>query len=163
MGNPQISRIIIQPEEFPDVFRITYPLKSGHILSAGSYISSADTGINIHYRTENKFSRIYFFLEQASLLGLGKVAPYYGGMVNTGLSPNRHRTLQVYIKVVVQMVFTLFPGLLVIIIYMQGIVPGVLRINPIGSEAASQSVGALMHISNAGYNTMAVKASAGAV
>ena len=145
MRCPGIAFVFIQSIKLAHILRKAYGFKGTHILATGKYISTGHFCVDLHHRSGNEF----FFIQ---LVG-GKLAAQRGYKITPddrfvcdGRDLAGRYDLRFHdLKAFFQKNLAVFPGSSLIIEHVQRVKILILRINAVSCEAASQTVGSVMH------------------
>ena len=145
MGRPAVSLIFLQPVEASHILGISYGLEGPHVLSTGEYVCTFQLGVDIHHGPCHELLFIQLQACQHRIKGPHKVPPDVGNVRDLRDDADGNQ-LRVYeLKSLLQHSLALTPGGVIIKKDVEGVFLPVLRVDAVGGEAASQTVGPIMH------------------
>ena len=145
MGRPAVSLIFLQPVEASHILGISYGLEGPHVLSTGEHVCALQLGVDIHHRPCHELLFIQLQACQPRIKGPHKVPPDVGNVRDLRDDADGDQ-LRVYeLKALLQHSLALPPGGVIIKKDVEGVFLPVFRVDAVGGEAASQTVGPIMH------------------
>lgn len=142
---PAIGRIVLQTVEVSHVLREPHRLEHPHIFAAGKNVHTLHLCIDRHDGAGHALLLVYLHGGQYTAQRRHEKTPDQRLIRNGGRLPGGDPLLADDLHRLPQKGFAVFSGGAVIQKHMQGKKIPILRIDPVGREAASQSVGTIVH------------------
>ena len=155
VGRPAVRLVLIQPVEPSHVLRIPHCLKGAHVLPAGKNVCAVQMGVDVHHRPSHELLLIQLQPRQHRPQRPDEVPPYMGHVGDLRDDAYGDQLRLHDLEALLQPGLALPPRGVVVKKDMEGVFLPVLRIDPVGGEAAAQSVGPVVHGYHAPYHILA--------
>ena len=156
VGGEAVAGVFVQPVEPAHILREAHCLEYAHVLAAGENVAALDPGVDVEHALCHEFPFIQLTLRQLGGQGGHEVPPDQRHVRDLGHFPGGDLGQVDDVKVTLQEPLALLLGGAVIIENVECVILLVFRIDAVGSKAAPQTVGAVMHHFNGTDDLLAV-------
>ncbi len=160
MAGPGPALVLVDTEEFPDLFGKADPLEGAHVLARRGHERAVDVGVDVHDRVDHVVGLGELGLQQPLLGDVQEVSPQDGLVLDAADGLGGDGLVHDHPEMLLEVVLGVGLGRVVVVEQMEAVKMRQLGVDAVAGETAAQAVAPVVHGGHAAQGQLTAHAGA---